>query len=241
MLADSLTLARDGVGYRWAAVLGASCECLAKVQLALLQLFVARGRCFLRSPDEFTRRLVVQVLILVYVCIAVGSEIYEQYFARLDWSTMVYFYSSKPGAVTLFLNVALFLDVVRSTRQLLSKSDLLPQLRKFYLRTAICAGLYFLALPAVVLLATLVAPWVRRKVVERVEILSRLVVCCLLTYCFWPSRLDSLIDADLDQAAEAAEKRQKLEPLTEAGASLQPTGSMQEDEESPAVRAEEES
>merc|ERR1740121_2234800 len=223
MLVDSLTFARDGVGVREAAVLGATCECLAKVQLALLQLFVSRGRDFLQSPREFTRRTVVQISVLIFIALAVGSEIYEQYYAHLDWSTTVYFYSSKPGAVVLLLNILLFIDVVRSTRQLFQKGDMTPQLRQFYLRTAICAGMYFLALPILVGVALNLNPWLRRKWVERIEILSRFFVCGLLAYCLWPSRLDHIIDARLSAAAGEG-KPDNLASLNEEemGVSLQP-------------------
>merc|ERR1719296_185842 len=223
MLIDSLTFARDGVGMREAAVIGATCECLAKVQLGLLQLFVSRGRDFLQSPREFTRRTVVQISVLIFILVAVVSEIYEQYYAHLDWSTTVYFYSSKPGAVVLLLNILLFIDVVRSTRQLFQKGDLTPQLRQFYLRTAICAGLYFLALPVLVGVAFNLNAWLRRKWVERIEILSRFVVCGLLAYCLWPSRLDHIIDARLSAGAGEG-KPSNLASLNEEemGVSLQP-------------------
>jgi len=215
MLIDSLTFARDGVGAREAAVIGATCECLAKVQLGLLQLFVSRGRDFLRSPREFVRRTVILISVLIFITVAVVSEIYEQYYAHLDWSTTVYFYSSKPGAIVLFLNIALFMDVVRSTRQLFQKGDLTPQLRQFYLRTAICATMYFLALPVLVVLACNCAPWVRRKFVERAEILSRFLVCGLLAYCLWPSRLDHIVDARLNTSLDEAGKGHQLASLND--------------------------
>jgi len=234
MLADSLKYAQDGIGHREAAVVGAASECLAKVQLALLQLFVARGRDFLRSPKEWSRRTVVQVGVVLFVGIAVWSEIYEQYYSEMDWSTVVYFYSSKQGALILLLNIVLFIDIVRSTRDLLSQSDLTPQLRTFYLRTACCAGLYFLALPLLVIVAYHFHPWVRRKFVERIEIFSRFLVCGLLAYCLWPTRLDRLVDARLDISADDTGKRDQLASLNsgDSGVSLQPRA----DPEHPADR-----
>merc|ERR1712029_1302361 len=68
-------------------------------------------------------------------------------------------------------------------------------------RTAICATLYFLALPVLVVVACNFAPWVRRKFVECIEIFSRFLVCGLLAYCLWPSRLDHIIDARLNTSS----------------------------------------
>lgn len=245
MLADSLTFAFDGVGNREAAVVGAFCECIAKVQIALLQLFLVRGRGFLQSPSEYTRRCVVQISVALYVAIALGSEVYEQYFGHLDWSVTVYFYSSRPGMVLVTLNVALFVDVMRSTVQLFRRGDLSPELRGFYMRAAGVAALYFLALPLVVLVATVIEPWARTKVVERVEVLSRFLVSCALVYCLWPSRLDHLVNARLDLSMDGAEPKETLMSLSQTASidvQLAPRGAlMRGDEETGAGAAAEES
>lgn len=222
MVVDSLSFALDGRGVRELAVIGATCECLAKVQLALLLLFVSRGRDFLQSPREFTRRTVVQLSVVVFVLLAVGSEICEQYYAHLDWSTTVYFYSSKPGFVILAMNMALFLDVVRSTRQLFAKGDMMPELKQFYIRIAMCACLYFLALPILVAVAFNFNAWLRRKWVERIEVLSRFIVCGVLAYCLWPSRLDHIIDARLNTSNGKPGRNDQVSCLNdeEMGASL---------------------
>merc|ERR1719330_815191 len=240
LLTDSLTYAFDGVGNREAAVIGTFCECISKVQIAVLQLFIARGRGFLQSPSEYSRRRVVQVAVTIYVLAAVGSEVYEQYFRHLDWSTTVYFYASWPGLLLVALNTLLFFDVMRSTLQVFKSGDLSPDLRRFYLRTAVVASLYFLALPAVVLIAKFVAPWCRSKVVDRVEVSTRFVACCMLVYCLWPSRLDLLVNARLDLSVDGAEPKESLMALSSAGridVQLAPQGALMQGDEEAATAA----
>merc|ERR1719401_2936116 len=81
-----------------------------------------------------------------------------------------------------------------------------------------------------VALTSLLPPWVRRKIVERAEASSRFLVCCVLAYCLWPSRLDNVINAHLDLSAGKEVREEQLASLTEAGA-LQPAPFEQGDED----------
>lgn len=211
LLISSIRYMRTGVEFRAFDVLGVFLSCLAKVQLSLLQLFLVRGRDCLRSPGDFVRRNFVRCGIVVFVLVSVGCEIQSSYLGDLDYSTTLHFYSSWPGFVVLTLNTLLFLDVCRSSQKMLKQNNESQNVRNFFVRTTAAAMLYFAVLPVMTILAHAFAPWVRKKFVDRAEVFSRLLVCSLLSYCLWPSRLDVLINARL----EAPEMREAAVELTE--------------------------
>eukprot|EP00435_Cladocopium_sp_Y103_P009180 s1849_g2.t1 len=55
--------------------------------------------------------------------------------------------------------------------------------------------LYFLSLPLVCILASMLSPWVRAKYVDRTEVLCRFTATLLLGYLLRPSRMDAMLSA----------------------------------------------
>ena len=120
--------------------------------------------------------------ILLMLAVTTLCELHEVFFH--DWSARIYMYEAakkslkglkRPfrvkdwtGLTILALNCLLFLEAWRSMRDtfLMEEAD---EVRSFYTAVSLVSILYFLSLPLVCLLATLLSPHVRAKYVDRCE------------------------------------------------------------------------
>lgn len=96
------------------------------------------------------------------------------------------------------MNTLLFLEAWRSMRDTI-QVEVAVEVRNFYVCVFGVCILYFLSLPIVVTLASLLDPWARAKWVDRVEVGSRLLAISLLGFLLRPSRLDVLINARMEE------------------------------------------
>merc|ERR1712151_1416917 len=76
------------------------------------------------------------------------------------------------------------------------------EVRVFYAMISAASLVYFTSLPLLCLLSAAFQPWVRLKYVNRTEVASRFVATLLLALCLRPSRLDSMVDARLDEGLD---------------------------------------
>jgi len=203
-LLDELVYARAGQGLGAVQVAGELLAVMARVTLSTLQLYVASGKALLQSATEVTRRRRVQLLVAGIVVVSMGCEVYVRYFGDLDWSTTLYFYASWPGFLILTLNTCLFAEVCLATWRLYKQPETSVAIKRFYVATFVAAVLYFTALPATCILAHMLYPWQRKKLVMRTEVATRLLTTIILCFCLRPSKLDRMINARL----EAPENRQ---------------------------------
>jgi len=189
-----LVFAYNGKGVLFAAVLGTFWACLGKAVLTILQILIAKGWGLLFTPDERPQRVAIATMLTVVITLSVGCEIWEQYFH--DQSTSFYLHESWPGHIILSLNIFVLamawyfmLDTYSKERE--------PAVRGFYTVVSVACGIYFAALPIVCILAELLAPWVQRKYVERVEVSARFASTALLILCLRPSHVSTLVSARL--------------------------------------------
>jgi len=204
----NVVYAWDGEGLGAVQILGELSNCLAKVILSTLQLYIASGKALLTSHTEARRRTILKILVLGIFLVTLGCEVWGRYFGDLDWSTTLYFYESWPGTLILIFNTILFAEVCRATFKLIRLGDSSEAIQRFYTVTFTAAVLYFLAVPAMCLLAHYVNPWDRRKVVVRTEVTMRFTASAILALCLRPSRLDPMITARMEvpeQRAQAVE------------------------------------
>lgn len=201
---------KDGEGFLFLATLGGILLCLAKAILMTLQLVAAKGWGLLRSPQELFHRRLTTCLLVGIVFASIAVEIHGRFFNQRDWNTTLYFYSSWSGIVILLLNTCMSIVAFWSMLGA-CKQEGSPDVRSFNLMIILVSMLYFLTLPVICTLATVLAPWVRRKVVAGTETASRFFVTMMLAWVLRPSRVDAMIDARMvvperrEQAVELAD------------------------------------
>lgn len=188
--------ASDGVGVQWLEVAGTGFVVIAKALLSILQLLLAKGWALFYSPQQLLQRQLMVCFLGLIVAISVGCEIHAVFFH--DWSAQIYVYESWPGTSVLAMNTLLFLEAWRSMRDTI-QVEVAVEVRNFYVCVFGVCILYFLSLPIVVTLASLLDPWARAKWVDRVEVGSRLLAISLLGFLLRPSRLDVLINARMEE------------------------------------------
>merc|ERR1719367_2726848 len=98
-----------------------------------------------------------------------------------------------------------------ATRRLLREGDASEAVLRFYRATFAAAALYFTALPATCILAHLLNPWNRKKVVASVELGARFGATAVLAFVLRPSKLDRMINARM----ETGDTRQRAVELSE--------------------------
>merc|ERR1712085_71356 len=84
----------------------------------------------------------------------------------------------------------------------MGKRESVFDVKWFYSVVSAACGIYFASLPVVCLLAELLNPWVRRKYVERYELVARFAATLLLAICLRPSQVNSLVAARLKNGEE---------------------------------------
>jgi len=189
----------DGQGWGLLDVLGQLCICAAKAMIALVMLLAAKGWSLFYGRDEFTQRCTTLCILGLLLVTAGACEIHADW-AR-DWSPSLYQYESWSGTLVLVLNMLLFMEASRSMYATYRKESA-EELRTFYQVVTGAASVYFLSLPVLCTFASLLAPWVRFKYVDRIEVLSRFAATVLLALSLKPSRLDAMITWRLEEQLE---------------------------------------
>ncbi|CAJ1404022.1 unnamed protein product [Effrenium voratum] len=191
--------ASDGEGLLALQVAGVGLLAGAKSLLAILQLLLAKGWALFYSPQQLLQRQVLMGAVLLIILLSVLCELHEVLFH--DWSAQIYMYENWSGIIILMLNCCIFLEAWRSMREtfLLETSD---EMRRFYVYVSGVSILYFLTLPLVCLLASMLARWVRAKYVDRAEVGCRFLATLLLAWLLRPARMDAMINARMEESVE---------------------------------------
>jgi len=139
-------------------------------------------------------------------------EVYGLHFR--DQSTTLYLYQSWPGLAILALNMGLLFTSWFWLWQA-HNSETSPDVREIQRYVAIACGIYFASLPIICLLAQLLSPWVRRGIVEGVELLARCLATSVLLVTLRPSRLDATValrinEGDPQASSEALDTTKRL-------------------------------
>lgn len=192
---------QDGVGMKMLEVGGTLLVSLARATLAVLLLMIARGW----YVSNVAYRNVLLTLLAMVVLVTVSAELYGEFIH--EYSTTLYLYEGPTGVLILFLNTLFFVEAFRSMMVTYTK-ETSDEMKQFYKSVSLACFIFFLSLPASCILAVVFPPWVRAKYVARIEVAARFVSAALLTYCLWPSHLDIMIHARLEDRREEAEKEQ---------------------------------
>lgn len=188
--------ASDGTGLLAMQVAGTGLVAVAKASMSILQLLLAKGWALFYSPQQLLQRQLIVAAVLLMILVSILCELHEVLFH--DWSAQIYMYENWSGITVLFLNCALFIEAWRSMRDtyLVEESE---EVRRFYVWVMGVSILYFLSLPLVCILASMLSPWVRAKYVDRTEVLCRFSTTLFLGYLLRPSRMDAMLSARMQE------------------------------------------
>jgi len=213
--------ASNGTGVALAGVFGTLCDCTARALLMALQMLVARGWALLSAPSEWQHRHTIAAALVVVVLLTVGCEVHAEYFR--DQSTSLYRYQSWPGGLILALQLGLLL-LAWSWVWAAYRRETVPAVRVVHRAVLAVCGIYFATLPVVCLLADVVRPWWRRKIVEGVELGSRSVATGLLLMCLHPWSLQQLMTAQSKSCCQSLEEAELQRAEASEGEALAPAG-----------------
>merc|ERR1711920_905964 len=190
------------------SAIGAACRALqlevvgqmwvstAKSALALQLLFAAKGWALFYGRVELAQRCATLCTLGALLVVSAACEIHSEW--ALDWSPSLNSYESWSGTLVLVLNALLCLEAARSLRVTYQKEPS-QEVRSFYAMVSGSASVYFMSVPVLCMLASLLAPWVRFKYVDRIELLFRFAATLLLALSLRPSRLDALTTERLEE------------------------------------------
>jgi len=201
-----LALLHNGFGLGFLDVMGQMCVCGAKALFALLLLLTAKGWALVYSRQELMQRRTVLSAVGLLLVFSASCEIHADY--ALDWNPSIYLYESWSGMTILLLNLFLFAEAARSMVDTY-RQESSDEVRSFYATVSGASLVYFLTLPTLCVLSALFHPWVRLKYVNQAEVWSRLLTSVVLAICLRPSRLDTMINARLEEGM-AREKEATL-------------------------------
>lgn len=201
-----LALLHNGFGLGFFDVMGQMWVCGAKALFALLLLLTAKGWALLYSRQELMQRRTVLSAVGLLLVFSASCEIHADY--ALDWNPSIYLYESWSGMTILLLNLFLFAEAARSMVDTY-RQESSDEVRSFYATVSGASFVYFLTLPTLCVLSSLLHPWVRLKYVNRAEVWSRLLTSFVLAICLRPSRLDTMINVRLEEGI-AREKEATL-------------------------------
>jgi len=186
----------NGVGLPGLEVFSTFSGAISKSILSAIFFLIASGWALLTAPQKEAQRRWFFGGLAVIVLVSVACEIQGLYFH--DTSTTLYLYESGSGTLVLFLNCMLFVGSLAAMYETFLREEV-EELRQFYMFVTVAYSVFYLMLPVTVLVAYLLAPWVRFKIVARIEVASRLFTFIALLFCFWPSRLDMLLRTRLEE------------------------------------------
>lgn len=120
-------------------------------------------------------------------------------------SSIEYIYDTKPGVALVALEMMwLYAYTTRCWQTFTRETRQRP--RRFFKRYASVLSLWFLSLPAVAMLASVLAPWVRFRIAFLVSGISHALAVGLLVYLFHPYVAPDLFSFDAkDQEAKKDE------------------------------------
>jgi len=208
-----VAFARDGWGMPWLEVLGVVCATASKCLLVFNSFLLATGWALLSSADKVVQRTLVLGGLATVAFISFACELHSALVH--DTSTALYLYDSDAGTTLLVMHVAFFVTYLISMRKTYAREES-ADVRLFYVRITSVYCVYFVTLPAVVIVACLISPEWRFKTVTCVELALRLATLVALVHSLWPSSLDAVLRSRLDNAGfAAAGQREEGDQLAE--------------------------
>lgn len=185
--------AHDGRGYPAMYLVGKIFQAITKFVIMSIFLLVAQGRCISRALDNDDLWQLFKVLgPFLLFCLAL--ELWGEYAESRKYTTD-FVYSTRFGEGLVLIDVGL-LAVYAVNLQGSYVTERSPLKRFFYRAWGSLYGAWFFVLPASVLLAKALSPWVRFKVVMAVSNSAHVSAYAALVVGLWPARRRSYFALD---------------------------------------------
>jgi len=185
--------ANDGRGYPTMYFVGKVFQAITKFVLMSIFLLVAQGRCISRALDNDDLWQLFKVLgPFLLFCLAL--ELWGEYAESRRYTTD-FVYSTRFGEGLVLIDLGL-LAVYTVNLQGSYVTERSPLKRFFYRAWGSLYGAWFFVLPASVLLAKALSPWVRFKVVMAVSNCAHVSAYAALVVGLWPARRRSYFALD---------------------------------------------
>eukprot|EP01006_Ploeotia_vitrea_P037471 TRINITY_DN66132_c2_g1_i1.p2 TRINITY_DN66132_c2_g1~~TRINITY_DN66132_c2_g1_i1.p2 ORF type:complete len:375 (+),score=170.14 TRINITY_DN66132_c2_g1_i1:412-1536(+) len=158
-------------------------QVMARLVFTLQLILIAQGWTI--STDELRNRASLHTLFGLTV-LAYGALVLWNMTTR-DPASTLYVYESWPGVLLIALDIVMGLWFVKAIVSSHNDEDDESK-RYFYRLIGFCYVLFFFTLPAVVLAAHNLQPWVREKTVTTISLLVVTLDYVLMAVLLWPTR-----------------------------------------------------
>ncbi|KAF0689732.1 Aste57867_18843 [Aphanomyces stellatus] len=179
----------NGMGAPLLLCLARVLQAMHRVGMLLLAMLVAKGWT-INSITLDARHTLTTVMVIYFV---LYLSLATWYLGFVDPSSTLYMYDSVPGVGICLLQLAVyawFLVQLHATRA----KEVCPAKRMFFFQMGLLFTVYILSLPVIVLVASVLSPWVREKIVESVTICIEWLTSAVLVYLLWPTRAPKYFD-----------------------------------------------
>ncbi|TMW60503.1 hypothetical protein Poli38472_000545 [Pythium oligandrum] len=187
-------------------------QVFVRVGTILLAMLVAKGWTINSVRLQGQEQL--SCLILSVLSLYLSMSMW--YLVWLDPASTLYIYDSWPGVGICALHLGVlvwFVSMLLDTRAYEEASNK----RRFFLHIGALFAIYIIALPIVVLIASILSPWVREKIVAGVSGAIDLLIYSALIFVLWPTRAPQYFERlySISSSAEKATLRDQSKLPTE--------------------------
>jgi len=163
----------------------------AKVLMQILLMLLANGDCVCTPDLDWSSRKELVLGQTLFGCLTFGLEVWGD--SEHQSTSVEYIYDTSPGLVLVaFAALWLYMFASRSWQTMESEKRLKP--RQFYRQYGPLFSLWFATLPMVALFATLIAAWVRYRIVLAMNNLAHAFALGALIYTFRPDVAEKLYE-----------------------------------------------
>jgi len=163
-------------------------------QMTLILMFILLATGFAISRSFVTHKL--QLLIIMIITFLLYLSMFIWGFAYKNWGAL-YIYESAPGIIILilrFFTLGWFLWLLRKSH--IEENH--THKKDFYIRFGIFVSIWFLSLPFIVIVAAILSPWVRYKIVQTMYVTVNVIALMVFSYLFWPSKIQDFFNVKTD-------------------------------------------
>jgi hypothetical protein len=163
----------------------------AKVLMQILLMLLANGDCVCTPELDWSSRKELVLGQTLFGCLTFGLEVWGD--SEHQSTSVEYIYDTRPGMVLVAFDALwLYMFASRSWQTMENEKRLKP--RQFYRQYGPLFSLWFATLPMVALFATLIAAWVRYRIVLAMNNLAHAFALGALIYTFRPDVAEKLYE-----------------------------------------------
>jgi hypothetical protein len=187
----------DGIGIGSMHQLGKYLHVLQSLLFMLALLLISKGWTI--STLKLNKKRVLAIMYTMYVALYATLFVWDDI---RDKATVVYVYESAPGIGLIVLNLLVMLYFIVQLCRCHAFERRSKAKRRFYRVVGWVFSFWFLVLPVVVGVAAVADPWIRRKVVECLNVLFTFLGYGVMPFLGKPSNAYEIYSQDGDLTSE---------------------------------------